>query len=50
MPALLGPDIGLSTFVSLDPRYYYFHSETARLQWSHPTGAILTLCAIFIAE
>jgi hypothetical protein len=42
--------IGLSTLASLDPGYYYFPSETARLQWSHPTGHFLVLCAIYVAE
>jgi hypothetical protein len=42
--------IALSTWVSLNPKFYYFRSSADQAAWSHPTGHFLVVCALYIAE
>ncbi|MGO4223682.1 hypothetical protein AB4Y64_17745, partial [Lysobacter sp. TAF61] len=42
--------IGVSTWISLDPRYYFFYTDADRRLWHYPTMHFLVVCVIYVAE
>ncbi|UHQ23792.1 hypothetical protein LVB77_03515 [Lysobacter sp. 5GHs7-4] len=42
--------IGFSTWISLDPKHYFFYGDEDRAQWEHPTGPFLIFCGFYLLE